>query len=262
MSELQQLQTAFTRALLQGDDTVAGMILGDGLQPEARLALYRHHVFTTLTDVLQAAYPVVCRLVDERFFAYAAAHYIRQEPPSGPCLFEYGASFPDFLATFPPCQGLAYLPDVARLEWAVQAAWYAEQTVPLELTCLQGFAPEELEALQFSFDPAVAYLASPWPVDRIWRVNQSEAAADEIVPLDAGATYLEVGRHNDDSVVQALPPATWSFRAALATGQRLADALEAALAIIPDFDLSLALQELFAARLIIDVRVFQTEEMA
>ena len=44
--------------------------------------------------------PVVCRLVDRRFFAYAADPYIRAHPPAGPCLFEYGATFPDFLAAF------------------------------------------------------------------------------------------------------------------------------------------------------------------
>ena len=49
---------------------------------------------TTLTDVLMSAYPVVCRLVDPRFFAYAADRYIREHLPASPCLFEYGASLP------------------------------------------------------------------------------------------------------------------------------------------------------------------------
>jgi hypothetical protein len=68
---LGELQTLFKSALLQDDHGVASTILGDGLAPHARLAIYRHHVFTILTEVLKAAYPVVCRLVDERFFAYA-----------------------------------------------------------------------------------------------------------------------------------------------------------------------------------------------
>ena len=144
MPRLEELQTLFTRALLFDDDTVAATIHGDGLEPEARLALYRHHVFETLTDVLKAAYPVVCQLVDEQFFAYAADQYIRRQPPAGPCLFEYGASFAPFLADFPACRELVYLPDVARLEWALHLAWYAADAVPCAMECLRELAPPEL----------------------------------------------------------------------------------------------------------------------
>lgn len=73
MPSLAELQHAFARAIWDGaDGEVVGAIRGDGLLPEARVALYRHHVFTTLTAALAATYPVVSRLVDERFFAYAA----------------------------------------------------------------------------------------------------------------------------------------------------------------------------------------------
>jgi hypothetical protein len=51
--------------------------ISDGLTAEARLAIYRHHVFITLTAALQTTYPVLCRLVHERFFGYAADQYIR-----------------------------------------------------------------------------------------------------------------------------------------------------------------------------------------
>src|SRR5713101_5908735 len=115
MPALSEIQAAFGRALLGGDEQpAAAMVSGDGLTPAARLEIYRHHVFTTLTAALQATFPVVCRLVHERFFGYAADQYIRAHPPTEPCLFEYGSSFPAFLAGFEPCRHLQYLPDVAR----------------------------------------------------------------------------------------------------------------------------------------------------
>ena len=89
MPALRDVQAAFRRAVLGGDDApAAAMVAGDGMAPDARLRVYRHHVFTTLTAALTATYPVVCRLVDERFFNYAADRYIRARPPSAPCLFE------------------------------------------------------------------------------------------------------------------------------------------------------------------------------
>jgi len=250
-----ELQASFTHALLQDDTAVAGAVLGDGLKPEARLALYRHHVFTTLTEVLKAAYPVVCRLVDERFFAYAANCYIRQQPPTGPCLFEYGASFARFLATFPPCCDLVYLPDMAWLEWAMHAAWYAEDAVPLDRECLRGIAPDDLASLTFTYDPSVSYVSSPWPIDRIWRTNQPDVDPGETICLEAGATNLEVRRLDNDVTWRSLAIGTFAFRATLAEHRPLAEAFEAALTADPAFDLTVALQALFAEGLVVDVAV-------
>ena len=102
MTSLHELQRDMTAALLGrgAGGVVAAMVTEDGIAAEARLLIYRHHVVTTLTAALRATFPVVCRLVDERFFGYAADEYIRQEPPAGPCLFEYGETFPEFLEAF------------------------------------------------------------------------------------------------------------------------------------------------------------------
>ncbi len=164
---------------LLGDpsERLVGVIAGDGLAPDARLAIYRHHVFTTLTAALQAVYPVVCRLVHERFFAFAAHEFVRHHPPAGPCLFEYGRQFPAFLAGFPPCRALGYLPDVARLEWALNAALHAADAVPLDLARLRQLDADQSERVIFEFQPSVALVTSPYPVDQIWRANRLPARA-------------------------------------------------------------------------------------
>ena len=110
MPALHDLQSAFMQTMFGADNpTLLQAVVGDGLPPAARLQIYQHHVLTTLTDALQATFPVICRLVDARFFRYAADAYLRQHPPTAPCLFECGQHFPAFLATFPPCRHLAYL---------------------------------------------------------------------------------------------------------------------------------------------------------
>jgi hypothetical protein len=255
MLSLAELQAAFKQALLQDDDTVASAICGDGLTPQARLAMYRHHVLTTLTDVLKTTYPVVCRLVDERFFAYAADCYLRQQPPVGPCLFEYGASFAHFLATFPPCRELVYLPDVARLEWALHVAGFAADAVPLDLECLRSLTPDELTDLQFVLAPSVSYVSSPWPIDHIWFANQPGADASATVHLDSHAADLEVCRIDDQVRFHSLETSTFAFRSALSEHQTLEQAYEAAGAVDLAFDLTTALQALFAAGLVVDVHV-------
>jgi hypothetical protein len=246
VASLREVESDLRRALLGGDDARArARVRGDGLESGARLAIYRHHVVTTLTAALQATFPVVCRLVDERFFAYAADRYIQAEPPSGPCLFEYGAGFPDFLAEFPPCRPLPYLADVARLEWAMQRALHAPDATPLPMRAIQGAGPEQAASLALRLDPSVSLLRSPYPIDRIWRANRPDAAEPAVVDLADEGTWLEVRRHGDAVIFRAIDPAVFAFRRALAAGAHLADATEEALAADPAFDLAAALVALF-----------------
>ncbi len=247
MTSLRELQRDVRAALLGSDDAgAAALVAGDGLAPEARLQVYRHHVLTTLTGVLQAVFPVVCRLVDERFFGYAADQYIRVEPPAGPCLFEYGATFPEFLAAFPPCRDLAYLGDVARLEWAMHRALHAPDAAPLGPEALRSVAPEAAGGLILALDASVSLLASRWPIDAIWRANQSDAAEEGVtVDLGAGGVTLEVRRRGDDVGFRVISAAAHAFRRGLAGGRPLVAATEHALAADPAFDLPDELAALF-----------------
>jgi hypothetical protein len=259
MPTLRDVQHAFRAALLDEDETGATRaILGDGLTPSARLAVYRHHVLTTLTAALESAYPVVCRLVDRALFGWVADRYIRRHPPAGPVLNEFGDSFAEFLAGFPACRELPYLRDVARLEWALHAAQHAEDAVPLDLQRLAEMLPETVPRLVFTFDPSLSLLASPWPIDQIWRANQPDVAPETIVDLAAGGACLEVRRDGDDVSVRGLDPGTHAFRAALATGAPLGDAVVAAAQVAQEFDLAAALQALFAERLVTGFRTLET----
>jgi hypothetical protein len=224
---------------------VAALVAEDGLTAQARLGIYRHHVFTTLTATLQATFPVVCQLVDERFFAYAADQYIREDPPASPCLFEYGSTFPAFLAGFPACEGLPYLADVARLEWAMNRALHAPDGVPLEPAALRARVSEVHGEEVFSLDPSLSLVASPWPIDTIWRANQPEADAEATVDLSGGGVRLEVRRVGDDVVFRGLDPGVFAFRHALAEGHRLAEAVGRALAADEAFDLPRGLAAIY-----------------
>ena len=99
-----------------------------------------HNVLVSLTDALKANFPVVCAVVHERFFAYAADAFIRAHPPASPCLSEYGAAFPEFLRGFAPARRLPDLFDLARLEWAVLRAANAPDAAPIAAESLRHVA--------------------------------------------------------------------------------------------------------------------------
>ena len=256
MPSLRELESSFGRGLLgEPDAALLDLIAPDGLTSDARLRIYRNHVLVTLTDALIATFPVVCRLVDERFFRYAADQYIRAHPPTVPCLFEYGESFAAFLAGFGPCQHLEYLPDVARLEWAINFADHADDAVAIDATRLGEVPTDRIGSVTLALHPSVSFLSSRWPIDRIWRANQPDADPDATVNLDAGGAQLEIRRVGEDVVFRSLDDATYAFRTALACGESLELAVAAAHSADLDVDLALTMQQLLADGIVTSIDV-------
>lgn len=256
MHTLPELQKMFGRALLTGDEAALSAleaeVAQDQLPPRERLAVYRNNVLASLTDVLRQTFPVVCRLVGDPFFAFAAREFIAAHPPSRPMLSAYGEAFPAFLAAFPPSRDLVYLADTAQLEWLMNAALYAADTTTVSPSCLSDVAADAAGGLVFRFHPACGYLASPWPVDRIWRANQPDAQ-DPTVDLDSGGVRLEVSRRDDGVVFRALDEAAFVFRTSLSQGAPFGIALERALTARPEFPAADALTDLFASGLVVEV---------
>jgi hypothetical protein len=250
MPTLHDLQSDFRRFLTgETSEQLLRLVDGVGFEPEARLSIYRNNMLVTLTAALKATFPVVCRLVDDRFFEYAANAFIQHHLPAGPCLVEYGNDFPDFLVNFPPAATLDYLPDVARLEWTISRVLRApcpESSVPLAvLAAVQGDAAQ----IRLRMEAACLYVASPHPIDKIWQFNQRGVDLAEI-PLDRRPAQLQV-RRADGVQFTGLPPAVWTFRSRIADGAALGLAATEALAIAPDFDLAQALATLFGAGLVV-----------
>jgi hypothetical protein len=197
---------------------------------------------------LRTTFPVVCKLVDERFFAFAAHAYIQAQPPAAPCLAEYGATFADFLAGFEPCRGLPYVADVARLEWALNLAQIAPHAPRLDRAALAALAPDALPRVVFTFASSMRLLTSPYAVDQIWFANQ-EPVQVGVVEV-AGGSRLQVYRAIDGATFHALEPAAFRFRQALQRGFPLGAAAETASTADPMFDLALELRRMIQDELI------------
>jgi Putative DNA-binding domain len=256
MFRLRETQAPFCRAILDEDaGTLCALVVSDRLPPEKRIGIYRNNVFASLTEALRDTFPVVCRLVDDRFFAYAAHEFIRCHPPERAALNAYGAYFPDFLAGFAWCGELVYLADVARLEWLMNLAANATDADPIAATALADVAAADAPRLTLRLHPSLGFLASPWPVDRIWCANRGDGKFGATIDLAAGGIRLEVSRRGEDVVVRLHVAPTIAFRQALADGATLSAATVLSLASDDRFDLAAALGDLFGDGVVIDLAV-------
>jgi len=242
MRSLHELQRAFRDAMLHGAcERVAPLVAGR--DAEARLDVYRANFRSNLCAALRDVYPVVERLVGERFFEAAARRYIPDHPSASGDIHDYGADFADFLRAFAPAASLPYLADVARLEWGWHQVFHAADDAPLDPALLARVAGEAQATLRFALRPARRLLASPWPVHRIWRANQAGLAEVPAVDLDEGAARLLVRRETQGYAIEivALDAGEFAFLDALAQGMTLTGAYERAIAVERGFDLAAVL---------------------
>ncbi len=147
---------------------------GDAARNARRLAVYRANAIANATAALRAHYPVIARIVGAEFFAQLARAYCGAHASTSGDLGEYGAALADFVAHDVHAQGLPYLPDLARLEWAVHRAETAAD-VPDAARAAHADAQQLLRA------PGSTVLASAHPIAEIWHAHQDDAT---LAPAD------------------------------------------------------------------------------
>ena len=142
-------------------------------EAERRFAVYRNNVASSLTEALARRYPVIQRLVGAEFFAAMARVYAEVHRPRSPVLLEWGDSFPDFLAGFPPLEAYPYMADVAAVEFARGVAFHAADAPPAAPEVFSGADPSQL---LLRLHPSVQVLRLTSPAVSIWTLNQPGSA--------------------------------------------------------------------------------------
>jgi hypothetical protein len=255
------LQRAFTDALADPDRAVPDDIAACHADAAVRrFNIYRNNVTVGLLDALAARFPVTRQIVGEDFFKCMARLFIAEHPPSSPLMMFYGDSFPDFIASFEAASDLAYLADVARLEAARTRAFHAQDAIPLEPSALRSVSAEDLGVMHVKLHPSMEIVSSTFPIVTIFAMHTGD------IPLEAitdwhGETALIV-RPQFDICIRCLPPGGASFLQVLNRRQSLTEAVEAAVAGDPDFDLGVNLALLFSAGLAVSLSIVSPEDLS
>ena len=252
---LAALETSFRDGLFARDETILALIEAGNLTQRKRLDIYRNNVFSNYRSALEAVYPAILSLVGAEYFHQAAQRYAERDSSVSGDIHHYGDDFCDLLASLPGAEELAYLPDVARLEWFIHAAFHAAEYEHLDLSRLQGIAAEDYPRLRFLLNPAARLMHSDFPIRRIWQVNLPNYQGDQRVDLGEGGENLLVMRRNFAMEVDAIATADAAALTAFQRNEMLGQALDVALAIDADFDVSSFLQRYVLNETIAEFRV-------
>jgi Putative DNA-binding domain len=232
MLTLREYQRAVATALMSGETEPAAILIDGDCPPADRLRIHRNTMLTALANALALTYPAVAALVGAAFFAQAARIFIQASPPRAALLSLYGDGFGDFLERYEPAQALPYLPDVARLEWAVECAARG----PLE-----GEAPFradiDLGGTRLALVPSLTLLRTGYPAEPIWRAAV-EGDSDALGRIDPrpNSSSLAVWRVTDGAEVLPLGAGAAGFLQDLLAGGDAESAVNAAAAADPDSD--------------------------
>jgi Putative DNA-binding domain len=196
------------------------------------MQVYRANARIGAALALGAAYPVLAQLLGEESFEAMARHFWHTQPPTQGDWAQWGADLPPFLATSAQLADMPYLPDVARLEWALHlCAGEADAAQdPASFALLAQHAPEQVY-LQLG---AACLVASAYPVLRIVQAHNADstdlAELAALAPLLSGgaAETVLVWRKGFVPQMRAVQGAELAFTTVLLAGKSLGNALDAA----------------------------------
>ena len=227
--KLAELQAAFCEAVFsdtgpgRGDGILAEIAATETLSAADHLTIYRNSIHGKLIRALREIYPVCRRLVGDGFFTAMATVFVRRYPSQSPNLGDFGQDFATFVSGFEPASGLAYLPDIAALEWAWHRAFNAAGDEPMELQALDAVSEGARGRIVFRLPVSATLLASAFPTHTIWEANQDGAPDCGMIDIDQGGIRLIVWRQGFELRIEPLDDLEWEFLRAVDAGRPLAE---------------------------------------
>ena len=204
---LKQLQETFYKGIFDPSkdnihDASNYILNTKNLLEAERLSIYRDSILGGISTALTHIYPVCVKLVGEKYFTHMVAGYLKNTPSNSPDIGHYGEHLSSYIANFEPAKSLTYLADVAQLEWLWHKAFNApnddiflNQYRPL--SALETVNTHDLPTIKFHPSHAVFLMSSPYPIQKIWQVNQIDYEGDETVNLNEGRVNLIIWRDAD-----------------------------------------------------------------
>ncbi len=241
-------QTDFSQAIFDPARPVPDRLTDAADRPAGkRFSVYRNNVTVSLKEALETGFPATARLLGEANFDAVAKGYLRAHPPQSPLMMLFGDGFAEYIAAIPALKSLGYLPDVARVEYAMRQSYHAADAAPLDPAKLAGLTPEALNRARLTFAPAVRLVLSDWPVHAI-----RQKALEPNAPNPPGSAQpVLITRPQYDPDLQPLSPDQAALIAALMSGMPLSRAMTE----VPKADLGAVLTLLLAQSALTDIDV-------
>lgn len=213
MSALAAQQAALQRAIVQCADTrgVSGL-----------LRIYQQAYRARLVAALRDNFSVLPKVMGDDAFDALALAYLEAHPSARPSIRWFGDTLPAFMATHDELVPHPAMTDLARMEWALRAAFDAADAPPLRIAALAAVPPDDWPALVFTPLPSVQLVNLHWNIGPVWRALQGEAEPALPEP-EALQHVMLIWRAGLETRWRVLEPAAATLLASALRGESFAE---------------------------------------
>ncbi len=242
--QLNKIQSSFKNLMLDHPDAVntapedfRDIFASGNVALSKRLKIYRNNIIGSLTDVMLATFPLTEALVGKEFLEHMARSFILQNPPEQSCLSFYGVGFDQFIEGFEPAKALPYLPDIARLEIAMNEAYYAKDDAALTAKELSDIPHDTLEQLDLNLRTSARIVSSHYPLRLIKDFCENTSDETQNLDISVGGENLLVYRPALDVAIIPLEEDEKEFLNHLTNGDNFGQAADRTLNKFNNFNI-------------------------
>ena len=225
MDKLKAFQQEMTAYVL-GEKPPASLvssIVKTPLGASDRLQIHRNNYRLTLSSALVDVYPIVESFVGRDWLEAALKKFVVEHPPQSAYLAQYGEGFADFLDGFEPAASIAYIGDIARLEWAIHVCQNIRDEKFLSGSDWADFVGPDVGGKTLRLVGAHKFVSSRYPLLDLWNIGSGADAAGEI-DLESGGVTLLVIRPDAEVIIYPLELSEYTFLNYLNAGETILSA--------------------------------------
>ncbi|HRH06917.1 MAG TPA: DNA-binding domain-containing protein [Burkholderiaceae bacterium] len=229
---------------------------------ERGLQVYHANAQVAAIRNLQAAYPVIEQLVGDEAFALLARDLWHQFPPTRGDAAQWGAELAQLISSIAELNTEPYLPDVARIEWALHNAATAADA-ELDVSSLALLTAHAPEAITLQLTPGTHIVNSSYPAASITTAHLYENPSFEALQVKLRKISPEsalIWRQGFRPSVAVCTAADAVFIQNLLDGASLASALDATETVgtTPAFDFNSWLTQSAQSGLLVGAKLLST----
>jgi hypothetical protein len=181
MNALMQLQRQLREAIA-GDAHAGHGLLRTQPGREPLLRVYRHAYRARLIAALRDNFGVLPRAMGDEAFDALAEAYVQAHPSRTPSIRWYGAHLAEFMALREALVPHPAYIDLARMEWALRAAFDSADAPVLWAETLAQLPTDAWASLLLTLHPTLRVLQMDWAIEPAWKALQDEADSEPGLP--------------------------------------------------------------------------------
>ncbi len=223
------LQQTYSEAIYGADSKPLESLILDSVEKvgsftkKARVDIYRNNVLGALKNALSDVYPVCEALVGIDYFNQLTTLHVQQHPSSRRNLDFYGEDFPltlkELIKDRDELQELAYLADVAQLEWLLHQSYFAPNRTQFDVERFGQLSAEQQMKVKFKLSDDIGLMSTPYPVYDIWHSHQQEGVSFKYKEQEHN--YMLVQREQWQSHSQLIDGSLYDLLVAIDQGTEL-----------------------------------------